>query len=253
MAEEPRILAPRNFVLVHGAFHGGWCWGPVRDRLTALGHRVFTPSLTGLGDRSHLLGPDIHVETHISDVVNVIEYEDLDDVVLVGHSYGGWVISGVAERVLPRLASIVFVDAVMPENGDSILEQAPDATGEVLTRLRAEGRWGHTPPQAEYFGIQTAENRAWVDSKMSPHPISHWEDRITLTGAREAVPKKAYVWASEWKHPVPEGFANKHPVLEGFAKKFEATPGWVRYDVPCGHDVMVDRPERLAGILIDCA
>src|SRR6516225_4830262 len=101
--------APKTFVLVHGAWHGGWCWRRVADVLERQGHKVFTPTLTGLGERSHLMSRDINLDTHITDIVNVFKWEDLKDVVLVGHSYGGWVTSGAVERVAPRVASIVFV------------------------------------------------------------------------------------------------------------------------------------------------
>src|SRR5687767_9503382 len=120
--------APTTFVLIHGAWHGGWCWRRVADLLTAKGHRVFAPTLTGLGERSHLMQPGINVSTHASDVVNVIKWERLANVVLCGHSYGGMVVSLVAEQVLDRIGSIVFLDAFVPENGDSMA----DLTSQVV-------------------------------------------------------------------------------------------------------------------------
>ena len=117
-----------TFVLVHGAWHGGWCWQRVADRLRGSGHTVFTPTLTGLGERSHLLRGGIDLKTHITDVVNVIKWEGLSDVVLCGHSYGGFVISGVAEQMAPAIHSIVFLDAFVPRNGESVL----DLTGLVV-------------------------------------------------------------------------------------------------------------------------
>src|SRR5712692_8620166 len=110
----------KTFVLVHGASQGGWCWRRVSDRLERRGHKVFTPTLTGLGERSHLMSRDVDLDMHITDVVNVIKWESLENIgsiVLVGHSYGGWVVSGVAEQMLPAISSIVFLDAFMPENG----------------------------------------------------------------------------------------------------------------------------------------
>src|SRR6516225_6895333 len=117
-----------NFVLVHGAWHGGWCWRRVADRLRASGHLVFTPTLTGLGERSHLLRPDLDLDVHIADVINVIKWERLSDVVLCGHSYGGFVISGVAERAADLIRSIVFLDAFLPNSGDAI----EDITGPAV-------------------------------------------------------------------------------------------------------------------------
>ena len=120
---QPRVSRSRRrarFVLVHGAWHGGWCWRRVADRLERLGHKVYAPSLTGLGDRSHLITGRVNVSTHITDIVNILRFEDLTDIVLVGHSYAGFVISGVAERELPKIRSIVFLDAYVPQNGQSI-------------------------------------------------------------------------------------------------------------------------------------
>ena len=113
------MTEPINFVLVHGAWHGGWCYARVRDRLVAQGHRVFTPTLTGLGERSHLMSKDINLDTHITDVVNVIKWEKLQNIVLCGHSYGGWIISGAAEQMLDAIGSIVFLDAFMRDDGDT--------------------------------------------------------------------------------------------------------------------------------------
>src|ERR1700738_4289954 len=108
-----------TFVLVHGAWHGGWCWRRVADRLRGSGHVVFTPTLTGLGERAHLLRSDIDVGTHIADVVNVIKWERLSDVVLCGHSYGGFIISAVAEQMAAAIRSIAFLDAFLPNDGDT--------------------------------------------------------------------------------------------------------------------------------------
>src|SRR5262245_35158330 len=116
--------AVKTFVLVHGAWHGGWCWRRVTDLLEKKGHKVFTPTMTGLGERSHLIDPKINLATHITDIVNVIKWEGLKDIVLVGHSYGGSVVSGVAEQAGDAIGSIVFLDAFLPENGDSLATKA---------------------------------------------------------------------------------------------------------------------------------
>src|SRR5947209_17490274 len=111
-----------SFVLVHGAWHGSWCWKRVRKALQAAGHEVFTPTLTGLGERSHLLSRDVNLETHIQDVVNLIKWEELTDIVLCGHSYGGCVISGVADRIPARIRALVYVDAFVLENGENLAQ-----------------------------------------------------------------------------------------------------------------------------------
>src|SRR6516165_6161272 len=120
-----------TYVLVHGGGHGGWCYQRVARRLRTNGHDVYTPTLTGLGERSHLLSPDIDLDTHITDVVNVLHFEDLRDVILVGHSYGGLVVLGVADRAAPRIGKLVYLDAGIPQGGKSLAEYA----GEIITTL----------------------------------------------------------------------------------------------------------------------
>jgi pimeloyl-ACP methyl ester carboxylesterase len=182
-------------VLVHGAWHGGWCWRRVADLLEAQGHKVFTPTLTGLGERSHLLGPDINLDTHIADVVNVFRWEGIERAVLCGHSYGGWVISGAVEELESRVSAIVFVDAHLPQNGAAGMETSHHR--EWIEAALRDGAMGIRKPTAEYFGVNE-QDRAWVDDKLTNQPIGVSQQAIRLTGARERVPKKAYVWASQF-------------------------------------------------------
>src|SRR5215213_5264319 len=128
--------AGKTFLLVHGAWHGGWCWRRVSDLLEKRGHKVFSPTLTGLGERSHLLNDKINLSTHITDIANVMKWEGLKDFVLVGHSYGGYVITGVAERVPEAIASIVFLDAFMPESGESLAESGSERVRDGITAAR---------------------------------------------------------------------------------------------------------------------
>src|SRR5271157_4782762 len=134
-----------TFVLVHGAWHGGWCWRRVADRLRLDGHAVFTPMLTGLGERSHLLRPGIDLATHVADIVSVMRWEQLSEVVLCGHSYGGFVISGVAEMTLTRIRSIVFLDAFLPANSDTILKLTGPAVGDAIRAAMQRGELGVPP------------------------------------------------------------------------------------------------------------
>ena len=124
--------APRTFVLVHGSWHGGWCWRRVSDRLEKLGHKVFAPTLTGLGERSHLLDEKVNLTTHITDVVNVIKWERLTNVVLCGHSYAGYPVSGALEQIGSAVSSIVYLDSFLPDNGDSILEKGNPRVAEAI-------------------------------------------------------------------------------------------------------------------------
>lgn len=231
-----------TFVLVHGAWHGGWCWCRVAERLRRDGHAVFTPTLTGLGERSHLLTADINVETHIADVVNVIKWERLNDVVLCGHSYGGFVISGVAEQIAPAIRSIVFLDAFVPGDGDSIQDLVGDAIRDGVRNAAERGSAGVPPRSAETFGVNEAD-RAWVDSLCVRQPIQTFTSPIALKGARERISRKTYIRA--------KGYNN-----QAFDRAFAAAQSdqtWRCYQLPCGHDAMVDMPDRLSELLVQAA
>jgi pimeloyl-ACP methyl ester carboxylesterase len=233
----------RTFVLVHGAWHGGWCWQRVAPLLHARGHRVFAPSLTGLGDRAHLLHDDIDLSTHVEDIVRLIQSYDLSDIVLVGHSYGGMVISGVAERVEPAIRSLVFLDAFVPENGKSLFDHLTEERRKQNEALAAASGYRTLPPPAAAFFQVNEKDRAWVDAKCVPQPYKTFIEKPRLTGARERIEKKTYVRA--------EGYPAVY--FAGFLEKLKADPTWNATSLPCGHDVMVDMPERLTEILEEAA
>lgn len=222
-------IAPRTFVLVHGAWGGGWVWRRVADLLEKAGHKVFAPTLTGLGERSHLLNAQVNLTTHVTDIVSVIKWERLEDIVLVGHSYGGMVITGVAEQAEMAIASIVFLDAFVPENGQALADIARGRTNPA----------GPVPPlSAEAFRVNE-KDRAWVDAMCTPHPSGTFTEKLVVMGARERIAKKSYVRAS--------GYPST-PLDAAYAKCRAA--GWRTYEMPCGHYVMVDLPEDLAEILL---
>jgi len=231
---------PKTFVLVHGAWHGGWCWRRVADLLERKGHKVFTPTLTGLGERSHLMSRDINLDTHIADVVNVFKWEDLKDAVLVGHSYGGWVISGAVEQVLPRVASIVFLDAYMPDNGTRGLDNTSEFSRKGILSAVEKGEVSRPSPTAAMFEVNE-KDRAWVDSKVTPQPVGVALQPIRLTGARDRVARKTYIRAAAY----PQATFDKYLGL------CKADRTWRTFEIPCGHDVMVDMPERLAEVLME--
>src|SRR5712691_3328562 len=228
----------KTFVLVHGAWHGGWCWRRVSDLLEKRGHKVFTPTLTGLGERSHLLDEKVSLTTHVTDLVNVIKWEDLKDIVLCGHSYGGLIVSGVAEQA--PVASIVFLDAFVPENGEALAELASQPVREAIAAASQKGDIALKPVPAAVFRVNERD-RAWVDALCTPHPIATLKDKISLTGARERIAKKAYIRA--------KGYPSMP--FDAAHAKLSSSAGWRVYDVPCGHDVMVDMPERLVEILLE--
>ncbi|MFZ5690314.1 MAG: alpha/beta fold hydrolase [Pseudomonadota bacterium] len=232
----------RTFVLVHGAWHGGWCWRRVADRLERKGHKVYAPSLTGLGDRSHLIRARPTVSTHIDDIANIIRFEDLQRVILVGHSYGGIVISGVAEKVRPQIASIVFLDAFVPENGATIMSMSRQGLRDNVNAAIKRGDLGIPPASAAYFNVNERD-RALVDRKCTPQPIGTYGDPVKLSGARERIAKKTYIRA--------RGFTSAG--FDAIAVRLRSDPGWNVYDMPCGHDAMIDMPDRLTELLIASA
>jgi pimeloyl-ACP methyl ester carboxylesterase len=232
----------KTFVLVHGAWHGGWCWRRVSDLLEKQGHKVFTPTLTGLGERSHLLRAGINVTTHVTDVINLLKWERLADVVLCGHSYGGLVVSGVVEQMADKIGSIVFLDAFVPENGDSMETLTSQAVRDQLKAANARGDLGVPARSAAAFLVND-KDQAWVDAMCVPQPVGCFTEQLKLTGVRERVAKKSYIRAGAYPNP-------------GFDKalaRVKADKAWRTYEVPCGHDVMVDMPERLSEILVEVA
>ena len=235
-------MSSKTFVLVHGAWHGGWCWCRVADRLRASGHIVFTPTLTGLGERAHLLHPDINLSLHVADVLGLIKCERLNNIVLVGHSYGGFVISGVAEAVANKISSIVFLDAFIPDNGESLLDVVQPAVQDVIQDVLDRGDTTVPVRDAAAFKVNE-KDRAWVDSLATPQPIGTMTEKITLTGARERVATKAYIRAA--------GYPNVS--FDKACARTKADRSWRTYEVPCGHDVMIDKPDRLAEILLEVA
>jgi hypothetical protein len=206
----------------------------------AKGHKVYTPSLTGLAEHSHLLSKDINLDTHIADIVNLFKWEELRDACLVVHSYGGWPGSGALEQISDRVSSIVWLDAFKPENGQRGLDSASEFSRKALEEALAKGEAGRAPPKAEAFRVNE-KDRAWVDSKMTPQPNGIPFQPIKLTGAREKIAKKTYIRAKSYPQ---EAFdkALAECKADSTWKTFEATNS--------GHDVMVDAPEWLTDTLL---
>jgi pimeloyl-ACP methyl ester carboxylesterase len=234
--------APKTFVLVHGTWHGGWCWRRLADLLESKGHKVYAPSLTGVADRSHLLSRDVNLTTHANDVANLVKWEDLKDIVLVGHSSAGFVITQAAERIGEQVASIVYLDAFVPQVGDSLISLANPGPRKALEEAVARGDLAAKPVPAAAFNVNE-KDRAWVDAKCTPHPLAAVVDKVTGASAREKIARKTYIRAT--------GF--KSPVFDETLAKMKTMPGWRTYEVASGHDVMIDHPDRLAEILLEVA
>jgi pimeloyl-ACP methyl ester carboxylesterase len=228
-----------TFVLVHGAWHGGWCYKRVARSLRQAGHEVYTPTLTGLGERAHLMGRTIDLTTHIQDIVSVIRCEELSDVVLCGHSYGGMVIAGVVEQIGAKVRSLVYLDAFVPENGKSVFDYLPaEQSGQMRTDAAQNGEgYKVTPIPAAVFAVND-KDAAWVDAMCVKHPLATFEQKLALSGRQ--VPKRVYIIAAGWE-PSP---------FQQFGARYKNDRDWQFVSMACGHDVMVDQPRELADALI---
>lgn len=230
-----------TFVLVHGAWHGGWCYGRVAKKLRAAGHEVYTPTLTGVGERSHLAASlEVNLSMHVKDICQVLEYEQLKDVILCGHSYGGMVISGVAAQHAERIKSLVYLDAFLPEDGQSLFSfLPPEQIAQFLDLARQFG--GRLPPiPAEVFNVNKAD-AAWVDSTCVPQAFATFGEGVKLTGKEKQVKNRTYILATGY---------DLH-VFDQFHAKLKDDPAWKVTTVPCGHDVMLDKPDDLVKILLE--
>ena len=235
-----------TYVLVHGGAHGGWCYGRVARILRSAGQEVHAPTLTGLGDRSHLLRPGIDLDTHIADIVAVLHYEDLRDVILVGHSYGGMVITGVADRARDRVGHLVYLDAATPVNGQSLV----DIAGPLMRAARAQGRvvdgvelvlFPGTEPLPHY-GVTDPDDIPWMDERLTPHPWTCFEQPLRLTN-------EAALWAIPQSHIVcTSTLPTRDP-----ARMEPARAAGRLWDIDTGHDLMITEPAWVADALLEVA
>lgn len=226
---------PATFVLIHGAWHGGWCWKKLTPLLQVTEHQVFTPTLTGLGERAHLLTPEVDLYTHIKDIALLLEYEDLQDVVLVGHSYGGMVIAGVAEAVGTRVAQLVFLDAFLPENGKALTDYAP------LPPMRDDGWRVPTPGEIGDFGVTDESDVAWAQPRLGDQSARTFTQSVQLSEMYESLPKtfiqltEDAPWFVEAAERARRQGLRYYKLLSG------------------GHDAMISRPNELSQILLEFA
>lgn len=236
--------APATFVLVHGGWHGGWCWRRVAERLRARGHTVFTPTLTGMGEREHLFTPQIGLQTHVQDVQAVLRFEQLRDVVLVGHSYGGAIITQVADRDPAALRALVYVDALVPEHGQRGWDGFPPER-QVAMRQGAQTLDGlRVPaPDPRLWGITDPADLAWARACVTPHPIKTMFDEPVVTGRWRDVPRKHYVLAGAHRNP---RFVAHHAAAAGDS-------AWTTAVIDGPHDLMVTHPDALARELLAAA
>jgi pimeloyl-ACP methyl ester carboxylesterase len=235
----------KTFVLVHGAFCGGWIWRRVADQLEEKGHKVFVPTLTGLGERSHLLKKDVDLDTHIADVVNLLKWEDLNEVCLVLHSYAGFVGSGALEVVGNRVTSAVWVDAFMPADGQRQLDLTNEGFRKVVQAAQDKGEAGFGATGSKIPAMFVAErDEPFARSKMTPQPVGTYLQPVKLSGAREKIAKKTFIRLPKFPQPALD---------KGYAQ-CKADKSWATFELAdTGHNAMLDAPERLTDLLLQAA
>jgi pimeloyl-ACP methyl ester carboxylesterase len=235
-----------TFVLVHGGGHGGWCYQRVSRLLRSAGHEVYAPTLTGLGERSHLVGPHVDLNLHIQDVVAVLHFEDLHDVILVGHSYGGMVITGIADRAADRVGKLVYLDAANPRNGQSLV----DVAGPIIEMTRPSGEVINgvemvllpSPDAGTFYGVTDPADLAWMASRLTGHPWKCFEQKLELLdeAAFSEIPQYHIVCTST--------LATRDPELME-----EARAAGRLWDIDTGHDLMITEPRKVADALLAVA
>jgi pimeloyl-ACP methyl ester carboxylesterase len=232
-------MTPRNpkiFLVCHGAWSAGWAWKKMHPLMSASGYRLVTPSYTGLGERAHLANPSVDLETHIEDVVNVIKYEDLRDIVLLGHSYGGMVATGVADRARDRIAQLIYLDAFVPRNGQSLFDLNEPGRQPMRDRAKSGDGWrvppNPTPPDTPQADLD------WLTERRVDMPIKCFEQGLRL--ANEPSMPRSYIYATR---------ITPADTFGPFAARAKSEPGWGYHEIDASHSPNVTAPETLTAVL----
>jgi len=232
--------SPKTFLVCHGAWSAGWAWKKMHPLMAAGGHRLVTPTYTGLGERAHLANPSIDLETHIEDVLNVITYEDLRDIVLVGHSYGGMVATGVADRARDRVTQLIYVDAFVPGDGQSLLD-LDEVARPRMEELKNNGEWrappSPTPPDTSPTDLE------WLSTRRVPMPIKCFETALKLRGGALTLPR-SYIYATR---------ITPQDTFGPFARQAKSDPAWGYHEIDASHSPNVTAPEALMALLTKIA
>lgn len=233
--------SPKTFVLVHGACHGGWCWKKLTPLLQATGHSVYTPTQTGLGERSHLLQPGLGLDVFIEDIANVLIWEDLRDVILVGHSFGGITITGLADRMPDRIRHLVYLDSLIVQDGESPMDILPPEVARARQEesLAISGGLTMAVPSPELFGVTDPADAQWLHERCTPHPMSTYEDRLPLRHAVGNGLPVTYIAVTPYYGPTTSS--------REYAK---SRNDWTYLEMAAGHDAMVTNPQDLASLLL---
>jgi pimeloyl-ACP methyl ester carboxylesterase len=231
-----------TIVLVHGAWHGGWCWERIVAPLRDAGHDALVPTLTGLGDRAHLISPLVGLDTHVEDVVACMDYAGCKDVVLVGHSYGGQVIAGVATRRPDSIGCLVYLDAFVPDDGDCAIDlQPPEIARHYRESVQERGFGWLIPPRSlQVLGVSDPADIAWLEQRLKPHPFKTYTDPAPVSAESLAVPS-VFIECTSWMR-----------VFESSAKR-AASRGWPVRELETGHEAMVTASDELAAVLDELA
>jgi pimeloyl-ACP methyl ester carboxylesterase len=230
--------SPTTFLVAHGAWSAGWAWKKMHPLMSAAGHRLITPTYTGLGEREHLASPSNDLETHIEDVLGVIKYEDLRNFVLIGHSYGGMVATGVADRVRDRIAQLIYLDAFVPRDGQALLDLLPpQARQQMQERVKAGDGWrippNPTPPDTSEADVK------WIAERRLPQSFKCFETPLRLSGADITLPR-SYIYCKRIGPGDP---------FRPFAERAKSEAGWRYYEIDASHSPHVTAPEALAALL----
>jgi pimeloyl-ACP methyl ester carboxylesterase len=230
------MSSKKTFLVCHGAWSAGWAWKKMHPLMQAAGHRLVTPSYTGLGERVHLANPSIDLETHIEDILNVVKYEDLRAVVLIGHSYGGMVATGVADRARDRIAQLIYIDAFVPEDGQSLVDlNEPDR--QRIQELVKDGGW-RVPPRP--ISSDTAEaDLEWLNARRVDMPVKCFDTKLKLQGGKLTLPR-SYVYATR---------ITPADTFGPFARLTRNEAGWRYYEIDASHSPNVTAPETLMALL----
>jgi pimeloyl-ACP methyl ester carboxylesterase len=227
-----------TFLLVHGAWHGGWCWQPLVRRLLEAGHRVTTPTLTGLGERRHLASGAVNLDTHIEDVLNHLAFEGLDDVVLVAHSYAGFVAFGVADRNAAPIRRLVLLDAFIPRDGDTMADHVGERGDQYRAAAAEDAEWLAPSPPIAVFGV-SGEAAEWAEPRLTAQPVHTYLQPLAVGPGIDRIPDKLYISCTD-------------PAIATLdeSKRRIAEAGWPTVELACGHDAMIAAPAELASVLL---
>jgi pimeloyl-ACP methyl ester carboxylesterase len=233
-----------TFVLVHGAWGGSYGFRTVRGPLRAAGHEIYTPSLTGIGERVHLASPQVTLTTHVTDVVNTILYEDLDGIVLLGYSYGGMVVTGAIEHVADRIAHLVYLDAFLPRDGESLDDMSGAGYGRGA--VGPGESWLVPPPERNF---EEPASAVWHTARRTPHPVGCFTEPVRLSKPLEDYPfTRTYIKATADPRPAPGGRGGMFWAAAGYAR---ADPAWRYREIDTNHMVAANRPGDLVNLLLE--